>query len=624
MKTRDCRVSIVPRGVSVSVMKGTKLIEAAAKCGITIDTPCGGAGTCGKCKVRITEGAPPASESERAVLGGEETDNGWRLACQVSVSGDMTVHVPESSIFADQHQILSAGTGEKIAVAPAIRKVYIEMSVPSMEDETPDLLRMEAQLGELKTDIELLRRLPGLLRTGGFKGTAVLSGPWLIDFEPGNTSRSAYGVAFDVGTTTLVGSLVDISSGEEKALVSRMNPQIRFGDDLLSRIRHSNSCPDCLEDMREAVIGEIADMTGALCRQASVEPRHVYEAVMAGNTAMQQMLCGIDSRFLGEVPFVPSHGRGILMSARRIGLPISPCGMAYVFPIVGGFVGGDTVAGIVASRIGERETPLLLVDIGTNGEIVLSVGGRILTASTAAGPAFEGARIRCGMRAARGAVEKIVFRDDVEISTIGGAPPRGICGSGLIDLTAELLENGILAEEGRLLSREELPSGVPDALAGRVRDDGEGGIEFLLAPAPDSDADQDIVLTQRDIRELQLGIGAIRAGISILLKRACVRISDLRSVLIAGGFGNFIRRSHAQRIGLLPAGIGHERIIYVGNASLAGAKWALLSADIRREAEKMARKAEHFDLSRDPEFQELFADSMIFPACSSLSGSGRH
>jgi len=301
------------------------------------------------------------------------------------------------------------------------------------------------------------------------------------------------------------------------------------------------------------------------------------------------------------------------MAARRLGLPIAHCGMAYIFPIIGGFVGGDTTAGMLSVRILEREAPVLLVDIGTNGEIVLVHDGQIWSASTAAGPAFEGARITCGMRAARGAIEKIVLDGDLHLGTIGNAPPGGICGSGLIDLVAELLNHGIVTPEGQLLPPDELPPDLSKALARRVRLTAEGSTEFLVAGRSRGQAEEPIVLTQRDIREVQLGAGAIRAGISILLKKAKLQASNIRSVLLAGGFGNFIRRNHAQRIGLLPNGIDHERIIYVGNASLSGAKWALLSVAARKHVEALARRTEHVDLSRDPDFQAEFAEAMLFP-----------
>ncbi|MFH1476519.1 MAG: ASKHA domain-containing protein [Verrucomicrobiota bacterium] len=613
MREKHFRVKVQPQGRTLFVLPGTTVIEAVASIGVTIDTPCGGVGTCGKCRVQITSGVSAPSAADQKVFSDEEIRNGWRLACQTSIGNDITVHIPASSLFADQHQILETSAGAKIEVAPAIRKIFVEMPAPSLDDETPDLLRLEQAIGSFKTDIELLRKLPNLLRACEFKGTAILADHWLIDFEAGDTTSRAYGVAFDIGTTTLVGALLDLRTGEEKALTSRMNPQIRFGDDVLSRIRHSTSCPDCLENIRDILTHELADMIAILCRESSVNHQQIYEITLAGNTVMQQILCGINSRFLGEVPFVPAHARGLMLAARRLGLPIAHCGMAYVFPIIGGFVGGDTAAGMLSARILEREAPVLLVDIGTNGEIVLAHEGRLWSASTAAGPAFEGARITCGMRAAHGAIEKIILDEDAHLGTIGNAPPSGICGSGLIDLVAELLNHGIVTSEGQLLPPNELPAKLSKALGKRVRMTADGSTEFLVTSRSRGQAQEPIVLTQRDIREIQLGTGAIRAGTAILLKKAGIQPRDIRSVLLAGGFGNFIRRNHAQRIGLLPDGIDHERIAYIGNASLSGAKWALLSVDARKRVEALARQTLHIDLSRNSDFQAEFAEAMIFP-----------
>ncbi len=613
MKTKQYRVAIQPQGRHVFVLPGTTLLEAVAGSGVVLDTPCGGAGTCGKCRVRVTAGTAAPTGADIAAFTPGELAEGWRLACQLRVQSDLTVDIPSSSMFADQHQILATAAAGKIEVAPAIRKRFLELAEPSMEDSTPDLLRLEKAAGSFKTDMRVLRQLPARLRGCGFKGTAVLADNFLIDFEPGNTAAQAYGAAFDLGTTTLVGALLDLNTGKQLAVVSRMNPQIRFGDDVLSRIRHASACPECLGDVHGAVTHEMSTMLETLCREAGVERRHVYEVAVAGNTAMQQMLCGIDSRALGEVPFVPSHARGLLFPARDIGFSIAPCGMVYVFPVIGGFVGGDTTAGILVTRLLEREGPVLMVDIGTNGEIVLAHEGRMWCASAAAGPAFEGARIACGMRAARGAIEKVVFQDDVQLGVIGQAPPSGICGSGLIDLIAELLNVGIITPEGQICAPAELPAGLPKNLARRVRINGGGMAEFLVAARARGQAEEPVVLTQRDVREVQLGAGAIRAGIAIILKHAGIEADRLKAVLLAGGFGNFIRRNHAQRIGLLPQGIAHEKIVYVGNASLSGAQWALLSVAERKRAETLARQAQHIDLSRDPEFQMVFAESMIFP-----------
>ncbi len=611
MPGNQVKVAFQPTGRAVYVLPGTNVLEAAGRAGMTIETPCGGKGTCGKCRVQVTAGAGEPSEADRRVLAAEELAAGWRLACQTAVQRDATISVPDSSLFGTDHQILAErqrGVAEE--VQPAVRKVYVELSPPTLSDGAADLARLAAAVGGAKADLPLLRRLPGLLREADFHGTAVLADHHLLAFEPGDTTGECYGAAFDIGTTTVVGSLLDLCSGHELALVSRMNPQVSRGDDVLSRIRCCGEQTSCLADLHREITSAVEEMIGELCAQAGVGRGRIYEVAFAGNTTMEHLLCGIDVRALGQVPFVPAHERGLIVPAAALGLTVHEQAAAYVFPVVGGFIGGDTVAGALATKLTELPPPALMIDIGTNGEIVLATGEALLAASTAAGPAFEGARISCGIRACAGAIEKVVVDDDVRFGVIGGAAPAGLCGSALIDLAAGLLERGLITPEGRLLGAEALPDGVPRALRRRLRDGSNGQPEFLIARASDG---TDLCLTQRDVRELQLAAGAIRAGIRILLRRAGLGSADLRSVLIAGGFGSFIRRSNAQRIGLLPPDVEHGRIRSVGNASLNGAKCALLSTRARRRAEELARLARHVQLSEDAGFQTEFAEAMIFP-----------
>jgi uncharacterized 2Fe-2S/4Fe-4S cluster protein (DUF4445 family) len=614
MPDSQYKVMFQPQGRAVSVLEGTTILEAAAVAGLVIDTPCGGAGTCGKCRVQVSQGATEPCDSDRKTFTEAELAQGWRLACRTRVNGDLVTHVPTGSLFGGDHQIAhGSAVGGPTEVRPAIRKVHVELSPPTLEDPRPDLLRLEEKTGPFKVDVAMLRHAPGRLRQQGYKGTAVLSDHRLIDIEEGDTTKRCLGVAIDVGTTTMVASLLNLCDGRELAVVSRMNPQVSFGDDVLSRIEHSTSCPHCLEELRQAVVQEIGGMIRALCDEAGFDARFIYEAAFAGNTTMQHLLCGVDPSPMGTVPFAPAYARGLLLSARDLGIPINPHGTCYVFPVIGGFVGGDTVAGMLATRIDELEGPVLMVDIGTNGEIVLAHDGELLAASTAAGPAFEGARISCGMRGARGAIEKVVLDGDVHLGVIGNVPPMGICGSGLIDLAAEMLRVGIVSPEGRLLPADELPTGLPSALARRIHTADDGSTVFVLMDSEGGTTHKSLSLTQRDIRELQLGSGAIRAGISMLLRKAGLTATDLKTVLIAGGFGSFIRRDNAQRIGLLPPEVDHERIHYVGNVSLAGARWALLSLEARQHGEELARRIRHVELSVDGDFQAEFAEAMIFP-----------
>ncbi len=607
------RVTFQPHGRAVYVLSGTKLIEAAARAGLTIDSPCGGAGTCGKCRVHVTGGACPPTDAERAALGDEQLADGWRLACQSCACGDCAVEVPDSSLFAGKHQILAeSATQAGDEVLPAVRKVHVELDEPTLADDVPDLLRLQNAVGNVRAGLGLLRRIGRLLRDSGFAGTAVLADHHLIDLEPGDTTGACYGAAFDVGTTTVVAALLDLTDGRELALASAVNSQVRFGDDVLSRIEHG-SRPDGLEELRLAALETIDAVLSELCERTGVARTNIYELTFAGNTTMQHLLAGIDPSQLGQVPFVPAFGRSVIVPAVELGIDIHRRAAAVLFPVIGGFVGGDTVAGLVATRLADADGAQMMIDIGTNGEIVLARGGELWAASTAAGPAFEGARISCGMRATAGAIEKVVVGEDIEFSVIGNVEPVGLCGSALVDLTAGLLDAGLVTSVGRMLPPADLPEGVPPALRERVVMGENDQPAFVLARR---EGGQDVRVTQKDIRELQLATGAIRAGVGMLLGQAGLEPGDLDRVLIAGGFGSFIRRSKAQRIGLLPGGLGHEKVLYVGNASLAGAKWALASIKARRRAEQLARQAVHVELSQDPDFQMQFAEAMIFPEAS--------
>ena len=613
MSDQQVRVTFQPQGRSVTVMSGTKIVEAAARAGLTLDTPCGGAGVCGKCRVQVTTGQCEPSDHDRSKLSAEELDHGWRLSCQTAIRRDSIIHVPDTSLFASQAQILTEAQKDRTAVQSAVRKIYVELAEPTLEDHAADLQRLEKHVGEFKADLPLLRSLSAAMRKCGFKGTAVLTDHRLIDFEPGDTSAHCYGAAFDIGTTTLVGSLLDLRTGQELGVTSRLNPQVSFGDDVLSRIQYSSATADNLAELNQVTTKAIGEMIDILCGEAKVDRRWVYEIALAGNTTMEHLLCGIDVTQLGHVPFVPVYARGLMVPAAELGVPIAPHGAAYVFPVIGGFVGGDTSAGILATRINELPGPVMMIDIGTNGEIVLAHQGKLWAASTAAGPAFEGARISCGMRATRGAIEKVVLDGDVRLNVIANAAPIGLCGSGLIDAVAELRRVGIVTPEGRMLPPDELPADLCQSLRKRVAMDEKGQPEFLLAAGEGAMRENRVTLTSRDVRELQLATAAIRAGFKILLKQAGLVTSDLQLVLVAGGFGSFIRRSNAQRIGLLPTDIDHKKIHYVGNASLNGARWALVSTLERKRAEQLARETVHVELSQDMDFQMEFAESMIFP-----------
>jgi len=604
------KVTFQPTGRTVYVLRGTILLEAAARAGSVIETPCAGAGKCGKCLVRITAGSC-TEPVDAAPLTPRQIADGYRLACRCCVSDDLVVEVPETSLFQAGQKILEHDSGERVELRPSVTKRHVRLSAPDRDNVCSDVERLTESLGTVDVDVAVLRNLPAVLRSGAPDITATIVGNRVVQVESGNHTDTCFGMAFDVGTTTIVGTLVDLTTGHDLAVASMINPQTSFGDDVVSRIKKCREQEDGLDELRGAVMKAIDTVTGDAAAQAGVSRRDICEAVFAGNTTMQQIVCGINPSSLGELPFVPAFRQPLVLRAEELGLDINPAAGVLVFPQIGGFVGGDTVAGILATGMRETGEPTLLVDVGTNGEIVLAHDGRLVATSVAAGPAFEGARIVNGMRATNGAIEKVLFDGDVRINVIGNVPPTGICGTGLIDAAAAMLRSGVLDVTGRIVDPDEQPDDVPDLIRQRVRTD-DGQNAFVLAEAAESGIAEGVCLYQRDIRELQLANGAIRAGISILLRMEGIDASDLAWVLLAGAFGNFIRRSNARRIGMLPA-VPTDRIRFVGNTASFGAKRALLSEDEKEYAAKIIDEVQHVDLSLNPGFQVEFGNAMLFP-----------
>ncbi|MFO7973819.1 MAG: ASKHA domain-containing protein [Candidatus Hydrogenedentota bacterium] len=602
-----------PYGRTVQVPVGATVREAASLAGIALEYPCGGQGTCGKCRVKVAGNDSKATPTETTVLSKEELQAGFRLACQMRIENDARIEIPESSLSLGEYQILAGRVGVATTAAdPPVRAVRISLPQPTLADDRPDAERLLEAVHADSVTPALLYELPSLLRDSGFEGTAVVASGHVIDFVGGQEEAPCFAAAFDLGTTTVVGELFDVRTGRTPGTVSRMNPQTAFGDDVLSRIAHASGSSEALQEIHGAVIAAINEMLAEMADQAGIRIGDIYEITVSGNTTMEHLFAGLNPQALGMVPFVPVARHSLTLDAERLGLNINPRGTVYVLPVIGGFVGGDTVAGIAATHIETSVGPSLFIDIGTNGELALIHDGKLSATSCAAGPALEGARISCGMRAAAGAIEALTLDDDVGITTIGGGAPVGLCGSGLIDLAAELLRKGILTSKGSFVRGEALPDTLPPALRDRVIEH-EGGIGFLFARAGETRSGQPLVLTQRDVRELQLAVGAIRAGISILLKRVHLEPGQLDRVYVAGGFGNYVRLSNAQRIGLLPESLREEQFHFAGNTSLEGARAAAFSLGERARAEAISRAVAHFDLSCDAEFQTEFAMAMFFP-----------
>lgn len=592
----------------VAVEKGTNLLEAAARAGVAVEGNCGGKGTCGKCKVRLQKRLAEPTETEKKLLSPEELENGWVLACQRRAGEDLVVEVPEQS-DAFRRKISLTEDERGFRAEPAINKLELQLEPPTVRDQTPDLERLLGRLpGErIHVTHRLLTGLPKSLRSGRYAITAVLAEEKLIAVEPGHTAGRLFGVAFDIGTTTIMGSLHDLNSGKTLAVEAVTNPQNVYGADVISRIAYAAEGTGGLAKLQAKVVEALNRIIDSLAREAGVDPQEIFEATAVGNTAMSHLFLGIDPTYLAPAPFIPAYRRPVDLVAAEIGLAINPGGRIVVLPNISGYVGSDTVGVILATGLEQRRDCCAVIDIGTNGEIALIAGGRILTCSTAAGPAFEGAHIKQGMRAADGAIEAVRVTDgDVSLEVIGGTAPRGICGSGLIDAAAALLKAAVIEPSGRLVDPETKGKQLPPTLRSRLRR-GKGGFDFVLA----KEGDREVSLTQADLRELQLAKGAIYAGLQVLLQEAGLTDADLDEVLLAGAFGSYIRRESAQEIGLLPS-LPPDKITPVGNAAGRGAQAALITKTERARAFALPDLVEHVELSTRTDFQEAFIEALSF------------
>ncbi len=611
MTRETFRVTFQPEGRSVFVLRGTKLVEAAGQAGIILNQPCGGEGTSGKCRVEVLESAPAPTPADSEHLTEGELSDGWRRACQLAIENDLVISVPQETRFFEQ-MILAEGKGAWYPFQPNLRKRFVSVPEPTIEDQRSDLDRLKAAVGadELEAGLPLIRALPSILRQEGPQVTAILEGNEIQWVEGGDTTDRIWGVAFDIGTTSIVGALMNLTNGQSRAVASRTNPQVHFGDDVVSRISYIEKTPDGLDKLRKRLIACLNEIIGELCDQADIEPESIYEATAVGNTTMTHIFLGVDPGPIAHAPYVAVVRESLDVKARELGLEINRNANLHMLPNIAGFVGSDTVAVVLASGMARQEQVQLAIDIGTNGEVVVGNRDRLVACSCAAGPAFEGARIRYGMRATEGAISKVVINEAIEVSVIGGGRATGICGSGLVDAVADLLDAGVIDPTGRIADPETARE-LPDPLRRAILSF-EDQPSVVLVPAARSKTGQPILLTQRDVREVQLAKAAIRAGIEVIGAEFGIVTEEVSRVLLAGGFGNFIRRSHAKRIGLLPP-IPTERIEFIGNAAATGAKTVLACADCRREAERISRETEYVELATRPDFQTCYMEAMVFP-----------
>jgi uncharacterized 2Fe-2S/4Fe-4S cluster protein (DUF4445 family) len=557
------------------------------------------------------DSAPQPTSADRGHFSEQELADGWRLACQLQIETDLVISVPQETRFFEQ-MILAEGEGCKYPFQPNLRKKFITVPEPTVEDQRSDLDRLKAAIGEddLEAELPLIRALPGILRRGGPEVTAVLEGNEIQWLEGGDTSGRLYGVAFDIGTTSLVGILMDLTDGRLAAVSARTNPQVHFGDDVVSRISYIESAPGGLGKLRKRLIASLNEMILELCATADIEPESIYEASAVGNTTMTHIFLGVDPGPIAHAPYVAVLRASLDVKARDVGLEINRNANLHMLPNIAGFVGSDTVAVILASGMAREDEVRFAIDIGTNGEVVLGNRERLVACSCAAGPAFEGARIRFGMRATEGAISKVVVNEDIEVGVIGGGRATGICGSGLVDAVAQLLDARVIDETGRVAGPDNAGH-LNDALKRRIVT-WEDQPSVVLVDSAHSKTGKPIMLTQRDVREVQLAKAAVRAGIEVIAEEFGVEPEEVAQVLLAGGFGNFIRRSHAIRIGLLPP-IARDRIEFIGNAASTGAETVLACRDCREEAERISRETEYVELATRADFQAAYMDAIPFP-----------
>jgi uncharacterized 2Fe-2S/4Fe-4S cluster protein (DUF4445 family) len=592
----------------VRVPPGVTVFDSASWNGIAIDSTCGGHGTCHKCRVRV-DGPTPITRHDVKTFSREQLDDGWRLACLVTATRDLAVDVPP---LTTRPKAATVGVGRQVILRPAIQKRYVELAEPTLADQRPDVARLLGAIDDLEpvADLHVLRRLPAVLRAADFKVTAVVVDEALVDVEPGDTTATQYALAFDLGTTTVVATLLDVSTGTPVAVASMLNRQQPFGGDVITRISATMMDPDALGRLQRAAAETLSTLAAQVCAEGEVDPAHVYEVALAGNATMTALALGIDPEPLGVAPFVMSTAVPPVVLASDLGLALHPRARVVLFPALGAYVGGDIVAGMLATGMDRDKRTRLFIDVGTNCEIVVSDGDRILSTAAPAGPAFEGGAIRCGMRAADGAIEVVRLAEDVELGVIGDVEPRGLCGSGLVDAVAELVRVGLLDGSGRYVP-EETAAEVAPALADRLTMIGQERVFVLHRPAPDAALEDCVVLSQRDVRELQFAKAAISTGWSLLLEELGLEHRDVQQVLLAGSFGSYLSAASAVRIGLVPT-LPVLRIVAAGNVAGEGAKMALLSVRERAGAQALLGEVTYVELSDRADFNDRFVDQLGF------------
>jgi len=606
------QVDFEPPGKQVEVPANATLLEAAKQAGLALTSSCGGAGRCGQCQVVIAAGSvsPPTSD-ERNVLTELNLQRGLRLACSTHVQGDVRVSIPESTLGAGQRLQLEGELG-KLTLDPLIHACDVEVPAPTMQDPRSDLERLAGGIPPIPghtigADPAVVRQIAAAARASDWHLTAFVRGAEIVGVD--SAGSPAVGLAVDLGTTKIAASLVGLKDGQELALAGVLNPQIAYGEDVITRLVHACRDADGGHKLASVVREALDDLLGELTERAGVSRTQVADVCIVGNTAMTHLLAELPVRQLAGSPYVAATGDAIDVKAGDLDLTTAPGAYVHVLPCIGGFVGADHVAMILASRLDQTDHVALGIDIGTNTEICLAKpDGSLTSVSCASGPAFEGAHISGGMRAASGAIEAIELTSTgLSLKTVDDAPPIGLCGSGILDGVAELRRWHLINERGRFDQRHK-----------RVRE-GQSGAEFLLVPADESGSRCDVAITQSDINQVQLAKGAIRAGLEVLLESTDTALEEVEEVIIAGAFGSFLRVQSALDMGLLPR-LPNARYRQVGNAALVGARWALVSGQARTRAQQIASHSSYLELTTYPKFKRRFALAMLFPSVDAQQG----
>ncbi len=587
------------------------MFDAASWHGIAIDSTCGGHGTCKKCRIRVLGDPPSPSPLDIRAFTPAELKDGWRLACRALATTDAQVEVPP---LVTRPKAATVGVGRQVILRPAVQKRYLELAEPSLRDQATDAERVLAALDDLepRIDLPVLRTLGRVLRESDFAVTAVVVDEVLIGVEPGDTTARQYGIAFDLGTTTVVATLLDLSTGTPVSVASALNAQQPYGADVISRISATMLKPDALERLTQLAQETLAGLAREVCEEGGVDPAEVYEVAVAGNATMTHLVLGIDPEPLGVAPFIMSTRLFPEVLAADLGLVVHPRARAVVFPAFGAYVGGDITAGLLASGMDRDARTRLFIDIGTNCEIVLGNREWLLATAAPAGPAFEGAAIRCGMRAADGAIEVVTMTADrLDLQVIGDAEPAGLCGSGLVDAVTGLVSLGLLDRSGRFVPDDQA-SGLAPGLTGRLTRLGQERIFVLHWLGEPGDVEHCIYLSQRDVRELQFAKAAIATGWQILLTESGLAAGEIQQVLLAGSFGSYLSPASAIRLGLVPK-LPVLRVVSAGNVAGEGAKMALLSVRERVGGLALLEEVRYVELSDRADFNDRFVGQLEFP-----------